>query len=162
MDSMLVFVIIVCALTFICIALAITCLVFYNKTWWEWLLPVGIFSGIFGFLGILASLISIGAYDNLQKEYNVCIAKIVSLERDNLVSGRFCLGSGVIEEKEYYFYYVQVKENTYKLNKLECANAYIVETDQYEPSIYKIKVKGELEYQNIYVPFGTMVVKYSV
>lgn len=148
--------------TAVCLTLAIVLFMLYFKTYHDWPMPIACFCAVLGFLGLISSPIAIASYVSLEQVYTKCVANIVSLERDGVVSGRFCLGSGTIEDKQYYFYYTEIKSNTYKLGKIECDDSYIVETDQYEPSIYEIKEKGKPKYYNVYVPFGTMVVSYSV
>ena len=106
--------------------------------------------------------ISASMYHNAKSEYIKHMVNIVSLDRGTGVYGQFTLGSGTVEDKAVYYYYYQVRENTYKLSKLYANECYIVETDEYQPSIYKIKEKGQLDpYYNIYVPFGTIVISYA-
>ena len=106
--------------------------------------------------------ISASVYHDAKSEYIKHMVNIVSLDRGTGVYGRFTLGSGIVEDRAVYYYYYQPRENTYKLGKLYANECYIVQTDEYQPSIYKIKEKGQLDhYYNIYVPFGTIVENFA-
>lgn len=99
-------------------------------------------------------------------DYHDLVCEIVSLERDTAINGHFCLGCGYVSSNPVYYYYEEVKENTYTLGSLQATGnpIYIVETDSYVPSIYKVKeanVDPDKYYYNIYVPFGTVVISYS-
>ena len=112
-----------------------------------------IFSGAFGLL-----------YFSTIKTYEKCIAnEIVSIEKDNTTSGVFILGSGNIESKTYYFYYVRVNENTYKLDKVDASRTYVIEDDMKTPSVYEVKECGEL-FSDYYicVPEGTIVKEFHL
>ena len=141
---------------------ALVCCILYLKNYSDGPYILGIVFCAFFIFGLIVSPVVIFKNYEYQQEYTKCIATIVSLERDDVVDGKFFLGSGAINDRQYYFYYQKLGENTYKLGKLECSEVYIVETDQYEPSVYEIKEKNNWKYYNIYVPFGTMVVSYSV
>lgn len=113
-------------------------------------------------IGGIGIPISATMYHDSKIEYTKHMVNIISLDRETGVYGRFTLGSGTVSDRAVYYYYYQVKENTYKLDKLYANECYIVETDEYQPSIYKIKEKGQLNYYyNIYVPFGTIVISYA-
>ena len=112
-----------------------------------------IFSGAFGSL-----------YFTTIKTYEKCITnEIVSIEKDNTTTGVFILGSGSIESTTYYFYYVRVNENTYKLDKVDASRTYVIEDDMKTPSVYEVKERGEL-FSDYYicVPEGTIVKEFHL
>ena len=128
-------------------------------------------SGIAGLLGTCGLVALILLHLEYRREYaasyHTLVNEIVSLDRDSVVEGHFTIGCGTVETKPVYYYYYKVKENTYTLGSLKSENQaiYIVETDSYVPSIYKVKeanVEPNRYYYNIYVPFGTVVVNYSL
>lgn len=95
--------------------------------------------------------------------YNNLVTKIVSLDREAGADGSFFLGCGVVEEKPIYYYYYEVSPNVYTLGSVKSDKnhaVYIVETSDYEPSIYKYKdakIDPSKYNYNIYVPFGTVI-----
>lgn len=125
-------------------------------------------AGLFGTCSLVLILLSHLDYRrDYAASYHTLVNEIVSLDRDSVVEGRFTIGCGTVETKPVYYYYYKVKENTYTLGSLKSENQaiYIVETDSYVPSIYKVKesnVEPNKYYYNIYVPFGTVVVNYSI
>jgi len=131
-------------------------------------LPAGIAIGLISAVGLVFVIMGHVDYEKDYKaEYHTLVNEIVSLDRDSVTNGHFCLGCGYIETKPVYYYYYKVAENTYTLGSLKKENngIYIVETNSYAPSIYKVKeanVDPDRYYYNIYVPFGTVVVNYSV
>ena len=96
---------------------------------------------------------------------------IVSLKSSSTVSGSFCLGSGTIKEKDYYFYYADLDNNQYKMEKVEAYNTIIQETNERSPQIIitidrrnppKWVGKNWMDIQDtksiiIYVPVGTII-----
>lgn len=113
------------------------------------------------FMGFMISMVMTANYNKSKQEWTHHVVDILSLDRDTGVYGRFTMGSGTVEDKPVYYYYYQVRENTYKLGKVNCNDCYLIETDERTPSIWEVKEKGKLEpYYNVYVPFGTVVVSY--
>lgn len=111
-----------------------------------------------GAASFIALFILILSYVNLQEVINEHIANIVSIKRSAEVEGSFCLGSGYVDSKQYYFYYCEVEPNKFKLGKIETDRSYIIEDNDKTPSIYKLKAKGEWTYHyDIYVPVGTIL-----
>lgn len=48
-----------------------------------------------------------------------------------------------------------------KLGKIDSVNTYVIETNEYVPSIYKVKEYHTLNsYYNLYVPYGTIITTY--
>jgi hypothetical protein len=97
--------------------------------------------------------------------------EIVSIKQDGETQGQmtmFIIGSGFINETQYYFFYEQQGKNRYKLNKVPTDNSIIIESDatpsykyfNYEPHqscydwILFCSVQDKYE---IYVPFGTII-----
>ena len=130
-----------------------------------------------GFLGLcalgLASLYPLtwNQYNVSKKEYkesyHVLQKNISSLERDADTSGRFFLGCGYIDANPIYYFYEEVSADTYVLGSLkqEGHTIYIVETNEYSPSIYKAKKENtnpDNYYYNIYVPKNTVRKTFTV
>lgn len=104
------------------------------------------------------------------KEYTGKYIPIVSLERDSNIKGSFILGTGSIEEIDYYYMYNNLKNNTYKLFKLPCKEYIIRETDEVLPGIRKVKITKTfwkfylIEEENekiINVPKGTIIKEFN-
>lgn len=86
------------------------------------------------------------------------INKIYSLKVTTGASGNFCLGSGTIKNKDYYYYYVKTENGLYKQDKIENdGNVYIKPTDVVKPNIsyYKEAWASSLTYI-ISVPSDTI------
>ena len=79
-----------------------------------------------------------------EKTYTI---NLVSLERDSRVSGRFYLGIGSIDSQPWYFFYVDLGNNTFQLKDASAENTIIQEVDE--------KTSGELEVTKE-VPIGNM------
>lgn len=62
--------------------------------------------------------------DCYNSQYENVVYKIKSLKSEVGVSGRFFLGSGHIEARAYYFFYVEYDKG-YKLEKITISNTYI-------------------------------------
>lgn len=105
----------------------------------------------------------ISSQKEYKSSYEIKMCEIISLERESSVYGRFTLGSGVIQEKSYYFYYYKIDANVYKLGRIECDKSYIIECNN-TPAIYKVKeenVDRQCYHFEIYVPYNTIVVSYT-
>lgn len=103
---------------------------------------------------------------------------------DSKISGQFILGSGTIEDKPVYYFYVKTGENSYKLDYVLATQSEIFETNG-EPKIVYIEGVEIKIYTNkkifkalwgktnnifkidkckpakIYVPVGTIIEDYS-
>jgi hypothetical protein len=79
-------------------------------------------------LGIVATVVS-----TLPKEENIYYLDIVSLKNDNSISGNFFLGSGSIQQEEYYFYFVKAKDGSFYRDKVEADRTRIVQTANISP-----------------------------
>mgnify|MGYP000630283228 CR=1 FL=1 len=55
---------------------------------------------------------------------------IISLRNNNEVSGSFILGSGRIDEKEYYYTFIKINNDKYKRKKYPVEKSVIYETSQ--------------------------------
>lgn len=99
----------------------------------------------------------------LENEY-----KIVSLRNRNNISGSFILGSGYISEKEYYYTFKKVSNNSYKRLKIPTDNTTIIETNKKEPKLVKYQRSAVFglvdkgEFYKLYVPKGTIIKKFKV
>lgn len=125
---------------------------------------LGIVTGFFAVGSLISLILACCKYPEYNAEYISKVADIVSISRDSEVSGHFTLGCGYIKETQYYFYYYPTDKGI-KLGKVDADASYIVETDEYTPSIYKVKEYGTFNediYYNVYVPFGTVVTTYTL
>lgn len=62
---------------------------------------------------------------------------ISSINRNSEISGSFFLGTGSVDEKNYYYFYYKSRYG-YKLDKITVKNSYIVETKHKKPEIVKV------------------------
>lgn len=96
------------------------------------------------------------------------IEKIVSLNDNNMISGRFYLRSGYINEDLYYQYIVQLNNGGFVSNKVKSANATLFyDTDNYRVEWYTktknwLYFKDERTYVKIYIPEGSITANYSI
>lgn len=119
-------------------------------------------SSIFGTIVLILTIIGICHYPGYQMSSRTHIVDIMSISRGSSVEGHFALGSGTIEETSYYFYYYETDKGI-KLGKVEADDTYIIETDDFVPSIYEIKEANTFStYNNLYVPVGTIMTIYSL
>lgn len=119
-------------------------------------------SSIFGGFALALTIVGIGYYPVYQTPSSTHIVDIMSISRGSSVEGHFALGSGTIEEESYYFYYYETEKGI-KLDKVPADNTYIIETDEFVPSIYEIKEANTFcTYNNLYVPVGTVMTIYSL
>jgi len=138
-----------------------------------------IFSGFITFILFLA-LCGIGsAGKTFEKSKTFGVTYICSLSSNSDVSGSFCLGSGTVNEKSYY-YYMANTDKGYMMSKVEATTpAYIKEDCESKPFIeftrynctkqnWFSKLLFEKEFFNedrevvIHVPKGTVIKNYTV
>lgn len=98
--------------------------------------------------------------------------KLISLEDKSVAQGRFILGTGKINNDDYY-YYVAEKDKGYKTDKVSIDNCYIRYTND-NPRIEKyfgktfknwfmwIYAMPAKRYYIIYVPEGTIIMNYCI
>lgn len=119
-------------------------------------------SSIFGVFALVLTIIGICSYPEYQTPSSTHVVDIMSISRGSSVEGHFALGSGTIEEESYYFYYYETEKGI-KLGKVPADNTYIIETDEFVPSIYEVKEANTFfTYNNLYVPIGTVMTVYSL
>jgi|TARA_R110000850_G_C9969713_1_gene465092 hypothetical protein len=99
---------------------------------------------------------------------------IHSLGNDKYMKGDFFLGSGTIEDTDYYFFYVRTQKGMSRI-KRRVNDCYIIETDSRRPEIVGLRTVYDdedkffkvwfddsiLEYK-IYVPKGTIIRDFKV
>lgn len=119
-------------------------------------------SSIFGVFVLALTIVGICHYPMYQTPSSTHVVDIMSISRGSSVEGHFALGSGTIEEESYYFYYYETEKGI-KLGKVPADNTYIIETDEFVPSIYEVKEANTFStYNNLYVPIGTVMTVYSL
>lgn len=119
-------------------------------------------SSIFGVFVLVLTIIGICHYPIYQTPSLTHVVDIMSISRGSSVEGHFALGSGTIEEESYYFYYYETEKGI-KLGKVPADNTYIVETNEFVPSIYEVKEANTFfTYNTLYVPIGTVMTVYSL
>ena len=140
--------------------------IYLDKNSWNDYSILEILTGVVGCASLLfaAVLIPLGALEtnSYNTEYNKFICNLISLRVQSSIEGHFCLGTGSINGKEYYYYGY---ESSYGFgqDKTEVSKSFIVEDDTKTPSLYHIKEKGLNNDRYIYyVPTGTIKVYYNV
>ena len=119
-------------------------------------------SSIFGVFALVLTIVGICYYPEYQTPSSTHVVDIMSISRGSSVEGHFALGSGTIEEESYYFYYYETEKGI-KLGKVPADNTYIIETDEFIPSIYEVKEANTFfTYNTLYVPIGTVMTVYSL
>jgi len=147
---------------------------------WAWSIIWGLVISVFGSLVLIAVFIGLGGICAKYEKDNVFgVTYISSLSANSTLSGDFCLGSGHIENKDYY-YFVSTSELGSQISKVEVdGNTYIKEDGSKKPFIEFTKYKaiqvnwfGNLFYKKrvferdgevvIHVPKKTVVKTYNV
>lgn len=90
-------------------------------------------------------------------EHRTNINYIESASMGSEVSGSFGLFAGTVDEVQFYFYYVE-KGDGIILEKITAENTVIIETNQKEPQIHRIKCENN----KLYVPPNTVMLDYNV
>lgn len=128
------------------------------------------FSGALLFIFLFGTIFWIDAEKIGQKEEHYL--HIYSLRNSNELSGSFVLGSGSIEETEYYYYFYKGK-NGFVRDKMPVSQVSIQESDSIKPKIVSLEdvyskdtwVKwsdSPSDEYIMYVPKNTVVQKFSV
>ena len=131
-------------------------------------------------LGIFLLFMALGSINTKYEKSNTFgVTYIASLSANSGVYGHFCLGSGTVESRTYY-YYLANNEFGYKICKIENdGNVYIREDNNDKPYIEYTKYNavhtnwfGSLFFENyfynkdgeiiIHVPKNTVVKNYNV
>lgn len=99
---------------------------------------------------------------------------IYSLGNDKYTEGSFILGSGSIDQKDYYFFFVNYTVGMHR-EKLPVSEVYLIEGDYDRPAVKGVyrkykddgkfwKIMDDLEprYYKAYVPRGTIVKEFRV
>lgn len=138
----------------------------------KWIVFVGIVSmfivGI-GFMTIRADY-----FDDVHYEKEVHTYYIQSLGNDKYTEGDFFLGSGNINDIDYYYFYVNTVKGMQR-RKVEMNRTFLIETDTRRPEYVKIfdcyddehlfwKTfdDGVEDYKILYVPKGTIIRDFKV
>ncbi|MFW6046949.1 MAG: hypothetical protein ACOCP4_04090 [Candidatus Woesearchaeota archaeon] len=93
---------------------------------------------IIGALFLLVISIAITEYHGkVVEKYSEYMYNISSLHNNTEISGSFFIGSGSIDETEYYFTFVKIGDNTYKRKKFRTDDTYIIESNSGKPRVIK-------------------------
>jgi hypothetical protein len=135
------------------------------------------FFGIIGsFIFAVSSMIILLEIDDKETEtYYKYYCNIHSLKNSNDVSGSFVLGSGSIEQVEYYYYYYKDVNGYFKRGKKEVRGTVIEEKEGVIPHIERLYTKYEsrtgfvksymdhsCEEYKIVVPKGSVINKFEI
>ena len=157
---MLIWLLISIGMVVICASLVVLAIVGDQKGWSMDFDGPGALGLIFGILSLVSLICCVSLYPTYLREYTEYVCDIVSIRVDNTPQGSFFLGTGSMDNKTYYVYYSK-QDKGYKLEKLEIENAYIIETNEMSPCIYKIKENHHLKvYYKIYVPENTIITSF--
>jgi len=97
--------------------------------WYQYIVPLIINFILSFFIFMLISITFSGFYE---KEIVYDIEKTIYLQaisNNNETSGKFFLGSGVIESSSYYYYYYKVDDNSYIQDKIKADKVIICEEE---------------------------------
>ena len=91
-------------------------------------------------LGVFLSLtVVFGSHLLLNDEFVSSKKQIQSLRTDSASEGSFILGTGRVEEKTKYYYFVKLEGNSFVLESTETKNTVLIEDDDREPKILVYK-----------------------
>lgn len=123
-----------------------------------------ILTGAFGGICIVATAIAAPLVASYEEEYyDIQYESIHSIRgANNDLEGGFFLGTGSIDERTYYYVFVE-GEHGYKLEKYDSRVTHIVEVEEgpYYTVKFKEKWSGYEEYI-LFVPVGTIIVEYKI
>ena len=141
------------------------------KNGFDWV--TSIFGNFIASVFTVTFLISLDAKD--LETYYEHYCNIYSLKNSNDVSGSFTLGSGSVEQVEYYYYYYKDVNGYFNRGKKQVNNTVIEEQDNCVPHIERQKIKSvsktgfikeysdtSSEKYKIVVPKGTVVNKFEI
>jgi len=103
-------------------------------------------SGLVIFVSVLPGQIIGACLPNISTDY---YQEIISVNNDNQINS-FVLGSGYINEVEYYFYFVKTNDGGYIRGKIMASNVTIYENNEISPRLQWIK----------YIPKQEKITKY--
>ena len=90
--------------------------------------------------------------------------EIMSVDVDKDMQGTFFLGCGRVKNEDYYCYYYNTERGITQ-GKVKTSETYLIETNETNPGLYKVREKGmsthEFYYQ-IHIPVGTVKVSYHI
>jgi hypothetical protein len=103
---------------------------------------LGIFTGLFVFIAVmlLSVFISAGIHffycDSAKAEgYKDFNQEIYSVSRINSSYGRFVLGTGTIDNKNYYIYYVKSEDGGFNISQIDANTVTIYESENETPRL---------------------------
>ena len=79
--------------------------------------------------------------------------EIYSIKNETGLYGHFCIGTGTIESKVYYYYYTK-NDNGYILNKIDAEQVYIEECEDLETIGYVCTYGKQLAKEDWWYNFG--------
>ena len=88
-------------------------------------IPLFAVAVLFGFL--LGGVISLGIGHFPPQHFTANGCSLVALKQKDGIQGSFFLGSGSIQDVQYYFYYRNLGNNTYRMGKEKVDNCVVVE-----------------------------------
>lgn len=119
---------------------------------------------------IIFGIVGLAKCSNAEWEYEKPYAteKIVALNDNNMLNGRFYLTSGYIDEDLYYQYIVQLNNGGFVSNKVKASNTTIFyDDDNYRVEWCKktkqwLYFTAEETYNKVYIPEGSIANNYSI
>jgi len=125
---------------------------------------------ILAMLGVILTMI---VHASSPKIYTTYEKPIVSMYNDQQISGSFFLGSGTIDETEYYFCMEKIEENRYKRLQVPAKHTIICESDTESPK-YKYTIEksvyekflvldfSDISNRELVVPKNTIIKQFSI
>jgi len=109
-----------------------------------------------------------------------CYVKIYSLKNVDGIEGRFCLGSGYINSREYYYMYEQYNDGGLHRFETMAGNTIIYQNENNTPYLHWQKIHSRLPYwahiyprlfgylptkdtmYDVHIPTNSLILKYEV
>lgn len=158
MNGLLIIIIILASIAIVAWIVGIICIITKDK----WYVARPVMSVAFSVMAgtSLITMVLGCTYPKYVESYEKHVVNILSVSRGSSVKGHFVLGSGIVSEKSYYFYYYETDKGI-KLGKVETDDTYVIETTEWTPSLYEMKESNTFDvYNTLYVPVGTVMTNF--
>lgn len=117
--------------------------------WARYYLVGALFASLISVVLWLA-LLTVGAFTNFESTKVVSETPIVSLDRGKTLEGSFVLGTGSIDSHISYYYYLEVGEGEYEMDKISTRNTRVIIAEGHDdPMIVEYKTYHENKWVDI-------------
>lgn len=111
---------------------------------------IGTFAG--GLAAVVISQVSVDSSVRWDRTANI---ELVSLNRDSKLQGRFFLGTGELNQKEYYYFYKRAQDGGYKPGKIAISDSVTIYEEERRDGLIEVyECYGEKKESFLIIYFG--------